>query len=168
MMPLRPRGIRRRTRRRALVGALTLLIAGASIACRRSDSDLLAAVSAQLAVDAATTRLELEVDIDHGVVHLSGETSTRAEQNAAIERARSVSGVKSVLSDLRLSDTAVARAVRQVLASDPMVGHIRIDVESRRGVVHLGSDATNRAEREKAVALAKQVDGVNGVDDRMR
>lgn len=70
--------------------------------------------------------------------------------------------------EIQPNDEAIVQAVRQALASDPMVGHIPIDVESVDGVVTLRSDRTNRDERARAVQLASQVDGVTKVWDWMK
>jgi osmotically-inducible protein OsmY len=148
--------------------AVVCVVLGASLACGRADSELRAEVQTKLANDAVTAPLGLKVDVRRRVVYLSGETTTRAEQQRATEIARSVDGVSDVMSEMRINDQVIVDAVKRALASDPMVASIPIDVDSDRGFVRLMSDKTTRPERERAVALAKAVDGVTEVQDRMR
>jgi hyperosmotically inducible protein len=143
-------------------------LAAFAAACGRLDSEVRSDVEARLARDPETSSLHVAIAVRRGVVHLSGETRTRREQARAVELARGVEGVSDVENNMWLNDAVVVEAVKQALASDEMVGAIPIDVEARRGVVRLTSDATNRDERQRAVAIAKQVDGVTQVDDFMK
>lgn len=154
--------------RRRLSCALFCIVVGLSVACGRTDADLRVALSAQMAVDPATAPLSLTVTVERGVVHLAGETSTRAEQKRVVEIAERIDGVTRVVSELRLSDAVIAGAVKQALAADALTGRLMIDVDSHEGLVRLMSADTNRSERERAVQLAAQVDGVTRVEDRMR
>ena len=147
-----------------LVLLSTLLVAG----CSRSDPALQVAVDAQLAVDSATAPLSLDVSVMRGVVRLAGEVTSREQQRRAVDVARSVKGVKEVVDEMHLGDAAVATTVKQMLAADPVVGKIAIEVDSSNGHVRLMSDQTNKDERTRAIEIAKKVDGVTTVEDRMR
>lgn len=67
-----------------------------------SDAALVASIEGQLAADTDTSGLNIDVDVQDGVVTLSGVVRT-AEARAEAERiARSTSGVKSVRNELRV------------------------------------------------------------------
>lgn len=153
---------------RSYCGGLVLLSAMLLAACSRSDPALQIAVDSQLAVDATTATLSVDVYVTRGVVHLAGEVTSRQQQRRAVDVARSVRGVKGVVDEMRLSDAAIAAAVKQMLAADPVVGRIPIEVDSTNGHTRLISDQTNKEERTRAVEIAKKVDGVTQVEDRMR
>jgi hyperosmotically inducible periplasmic protein len=150
------------------IRALLCLAVGLAIACGRSDQDLEQAVRKQLAADPATANLDLSVSVRGGTVSLSGETRTRAEQARATEIARGTEGVTDVTNLMVISDGDVVDAVRKALAADPVLASTRIEVDSQNGIVRLMSDSTDRAQRERALAVAKAVVGVKGVEDRMK
>jgi hyperosmotically inducible protein len=102
------------------------------------------------------------------VVKLAGDTNTSAEQTRAIEIARAVKGVKDVVSEMRISDTAIVNNVKKALTADEMLAKVPIDVDSSDGYVRLMSAATNRDERQRALEVAKTIEGVASVEDRMK
>ena len=146
---------------------LPLLVIGCA-ACGRPDADVQAAIKAQLAKDPATAPLDVSVEVRSGVATLAGNTRSQAEQTRAIELARSIEGVKDVKNEMTISDGALVEAVKKALAADPMVGSFPIDVDSTNGFVRLMSDKTDSTQRERAVTIARSVNGVKGVEDRMK
>lgn len=144
--------------------ALAALLA----ACGQTDPAIQAAVDSALAADPATADLGVDVSVSRGVVRLIGEVETRDQQQRAVAIARSTSGVRDVVDEMRLSDAAIVAAVRQALASDPVVGQVPIEVDARNGHIRLMSDQTDRDQRARAVDVASQVDGVTAVEDRMK
>lgn len=148
--------------------ATVLMTIAVTIGCGRSDPALLSAVSAQLAADPQLAPLRLDVSVSRAVVKLAGDTNTSAEQTRAIEIARAVKGVKDVVSEMRISDTAIVDNVKKALTADEMLASVPIDVDSSDGYVRLMSAATNSDERQRALELAKTIEGVASVEDRMK
>lgn len=148
----------------ALLLALTLCMAAA--ACSRSDSDVQADLQKQLAADTATATLTATVT--DGVARLSGVTTTKAQQDRALDIARSVKGVKEVQAAMRVDDTALADDVKKAIAADASVGGIPLQVEVHEGEVKLFSDRTNSDQRAKLVQIAGTVYGVTHVEDNMK
>lgn len=155
-------------RSRAALGSGLLAISLLITACGRTDPALLSAVSAQLSADPAIAALRLDVSVSRGVVVLQGDTSSKAEQDRAVEIARAVRGVRDVVNEMRISDEAIANNVKKALASDQMLAGVPIEVDSTDGHVRLHSSETVREQRERAVQLASAVEGVTAVEDRMR
>lgn len=145
-----------------------LAISLITTACGRTDPALLSAVSAQLSADPAIAPLRLDVSVSRGVVVLQGDTNSKAEQDKAVEIARAVRGVRDVVNEMRISDESITNNVKEALASDQMLAGVPIEVDSTDGHVRLHSSETVREQRERAVQLAKAVEGVTGVEDRMR
>lgn len=147
---------------------LLCVIAGLCVACIPSEDEIRTEVRAQLATDPTTAALGLSVSAEKRVVHLSGKTATKEEQERALDVARAVSGVRFVVNDMWISNAALADKVKAALAADPMVGKIPIDVDAKGGSVRLTSDQTNRDERTRIVEITSKVEGVEQVEDHMR
>ena len=62
-----------------------------------------------------------------------------------------------------VGDAALTAKVKTALIADPDVKALRIDVDTKDGVVSLNGTADQRANADKAVAIAKRIDGVKSV-----
>ena len=147
-----------------LLLALTLCIAAA--ACSRSDSDVQADLQKQLSTDSATANLT--VTVKEGVARLSGVTTSKAQQDRALDIARSIKGVKEVQSAMNVDDTVLADDVKKAIAADASVSAIPLRIEVHEGEVTLFSDKTNSDQRAKLVQIAGLVYGVTHVADNMK
>ena len=147
---------------------LILIAAALVTACGPTDPSIQVAIDAQLAVDSTTGPLSIDVSVSRGVVHLTGEVTSRDQRARAVELARSVRGVKNVVDDMYLSDTVIAATVKQMLAADPRIGKIPIEVVTRNGRTSLSSAQTGPDDRTRAIEIAKTVEGVTEVEDLMR
>lgn len=67
-----------------------------------------------------------------------------------------------------MDDAAITAAVKAKLLADPMVGGLRIDVDTREGVVYLtGDHMKSQAEIDQAIKLARETSGVKSVDSKL-
>jgi hypothetical protein len=66
-----------------------------------------------------------------------------------------------------LDDARLTAQVLTVLLNDPQLGALRLEVETRAGVVTLAGRVGVPDEAERAVALARQVVGVTEVRSRL-
>ena len=62
-----------------------------------------------------------------------------------------------------IDDATVTAQVKTALLNDPVVAGLKIDVDTFKGVVTLSGAVKSPAERDKAIALARQVKGVKDV-----
>jgi hyperosmotically inducible protein len=62
-----------------------------------------------------------------------------------------------------VKDTAITTDVKARFAADTTVSALSIKVETTNGVVHLTGDVKSKAEADKAIEIAKKVDGVKKV-----
>lgn len=66
-----------------------------------------------------------------------------------------------------VKDASITAAVKAKLAADPSLSALRINVDSAGGHVALSGDAPDTTARERATTLARAVDGVVHVDNRL-
>lgn len=67
-----------------------------------------------------------------------------------------------------VDDAAITAAVKAKLLADPTVGGLKIDVDTRNGVVYLTADhMKNQGEIDTAIKLAKETSGVKSVENKM-
>jgi hyperosmotically inducible periplasmic protein len=65
-------------------------------------------------------------------------------------------------------DTTITTRVKTALLNDPQVSALKIDVTTAQGVVTLSGTARNRGEEQKAIQLAKGVQGVKDVKSALQ
>ena len=59
-----------------------------------------------------------------------------------------------------MDDATITTRVKTVFVNDPVVGALRIDVDTFKGVVTLSGRVKSKAEEQKAIDLARTVKGV--------
>ena len=67
-----------------------------------------------------------------------------------------------------VDDATLAANVRTALVNDPTVGAERIDVDVRKGVVTLSGTVGAPADEQRAIALARGVNGVTRVESHLQ
>ena len=66
------------------------------------------------------------------------------------------------------SDAAITAKVKTALGADDLVKARNINVDTVRGEVTLNGSVGSAAEKERAISLAKRVEGVTNVKDNLR
>ena len=100
----------------------------------KSDAQIHQDVLRELRWDSRVDETEVGVEVDQGVVTLTGTVASYAEKLAAQEAAHRVTGVLDVANDIRVkmpgsegrTDTEIAQAVRHALAWNVLVPETRI------------------------------------------
>jgi hyperosmotically inducible protein len=67
-----------------------------------------------------------------------------------------------------IDDATVTTRVKTAFINDPVVGALRIDVDTFKGVVTLSGRVKSKAEEDKAIALAKSITGVTDVKSTLQ
>ena len=67
-----------------------------------------------------------------------------------------------------IDDTTITTRVKTAMLNDPTVGGLRIDVDTFKGVVTLSGRVKTQSEKDQAIALARQIDGVTEVKDALQ
>lgn len=127
---------------------------------------------------------DINVDTDHGVVTLRGKVDNEAAHQKALELAKSTDGVSrvedqlSVDADYKMARNAqpepkspgwITTKIQSQYYLHPGLKPWNIDVTTNgNGIVTLTGLVDNTADRDEAVMIARNTDGVTGVSDRLR
>jgi len=170
----------------ALIAGTTMLGMAACSATRTQrtageqidDATLLTSVKAALVQNPVTEAGEINVDVNRGVVKLSGFVDTPKEKQKAADVARGVDGVQSVQNDIAVGDkssttgeviddsTLTAKVKAALIASSETKAH-QINVETSGGVVQLSGFVDNASQKAAATSVAKSVTGVKDVKNEL-
>jgi osmotically-inducible protein OsmY len=153
-----------------------------SVACGQSDAGITTKVKARLAADTTVKAIQINVDTNNGVVTLSGTVNNEAAKTQAVALARGTDGVADVVDNITvtvqpaqaqsgvgqaLDDVTITAAVKSKLIADTVVGGLRIDVDTQRGVVSLSGPVKSQTERDTALRIARETSGVRDVQDKL-
>lgn len=154
-------------------------------ACGQTDAGITTAVKGKLAVDDEVKAYQIDVDTRNKIVTLTGNVSSPLAKARAVELTRATDGVTNVVDNLRVtpevaadpltspaervmfSDSALTSAVKAKLLADTTVSGLKIDVDTENQVVSLTGDVRTEAEKEQALKLARETEGVKSVNDRL-
>lgn len=162
---------------------LIVVVAALAIGCSQPDPVITAQVKASMAVDSTVKASHIEVSTQDKVVTLTGNIDSQAEKDRALEIARSAGGVKDVVDMLavrtsaetgaapdpdrtvgqHIDDAVITAAVKTRLLDDPQVKGLRIDVDTRQGVVFLTGTVGSQEEVDRAVEVARTTEHVRDV-----
>lgn len=67
-----------------------------------------------------------------------------------------------------IDDATITTRVKTAFVNDPVVGALRIDVDTFKGVVTLSGRVKSQAEEAQAIALAKKINGVVDVKSTLQ
>jgi hyperosmotically inducible periplasmic protein len=153
-----------------------------AVACT-SDVGITTRIKAEMSVDPAVKASQIEVTTRDGVVTLTANLDSREAKDRAIQIAHDTKGVASVVDMIsvrtastegdapspdrslgeHIDDAGITIKVKSRLGEDPGVKALRIDVDTRAGVVFLTGTVRSEAEKERAITLAKEIKGVRDV-----
>lgn len=146
-------------------------------AVERPDAWITGKVKTSLMFHRSVSGLKTEVETTNGVVNLKGEAENQAQKDLATEYALEVEGVKQVHNSMtvkgertmenRIDDATITARVKTALLSRRSTSAINTSVKTEGGRVILTGKAKNEAERELAERLARGVQGVREVENRM-
>lgn len=142
------------------------------------DAALLTSVKSALASDPITEAREINVDVNRGIVKLSGFVDSSKEQAQAVQVARSVEGVKEVQNDIAvqkknestgdaIDDSILTAKVKTALITSPDTKAHQINVETKQGVVQMSGFVDSAAAKAAATSVAKSVTGVKDVKNEL-
>jgi hyperosmotically inducible protein len=161
----------------ALLALATPALAEKSAGDVVDDSSITASVKGGLLAEKGVPSNDVNVEAYKGVVLLSGFVVTQAQKDAAGGVAKGVKGVKEVRNEIavhpstsmgtKLDDTVLVGKVKAALADADDVKSGQINVEARGGIVQLGGFVSGKGMRDRALAVAKGVEGVKRVDDAL-
>jgi osmotically-inducible protein OsmY len=142
---------------------------------KKTDSEIQQDVIRELKWDTRVDETDVGIEVDRGVVTLTGTVDNWAKKLAAQEAAHRVAGVLDVANDIQIkppgtgkrNDTEIAQAVRTALEWDVFVPHAKIQSTVTDGGVTLTGTVdyyTQRADAERAI---RNLEGVRWVANRI-
>ena len=142
---------------------------------RKTDSEIHHDVLAELKWDSRVDETEVGVEVDNGVVTLTGTVTSWAKRMAAQEAARRVIGVLDVANDIKVkvpggltrTDTEIAQAVRRALEWDVFVPEEKISSTVSDGWVTLEGTVERWSQRSDAERAVRNLTGVKGVVNKI-
>ena len=146
-----------------------------------SDAWLRDKVKATLSFHPSVSAGITEVDVKDGIVTLRGNAASQAQKDLTTEYARDVEGVKYVKNEMTVTknsattrtvgesidDASITAQVKMTLLYHRSTSALNTSVTTTKGVVTLGGKAINAAEVELATKLARDINGVKDVINRM-
>jgi hyperosmotically inducible protein len=160
------------------------------------DSVITTKVKGKLLKDKQTRADNIEIETVDGVVNLTGTARSKAKAARAATLARQVKGVKSVKNNVQIAardtattpdassdkprtadsrrsdqpvkDTTITTKVKAKFIEDKTVSATDIHVKTINGVVNLTGNAKSRDESSKAASLAREVEGVKSVSNKIK
>jgi len=137
----------------------------------KTDVQIQKQVLAELLWDTRVKATDVGVEVENGVVTLTGTVDSYAKQLAAREAAHRVAGVLDVADDIRVvppasgqhTDTDIAEAVRHALTWDVFVPEEQIRSTVTNGYVTLTGDVTHFSQRDDAERAVRALHGVKNV-----
>jgi osmotically-inducible protein OsmY len=137
---------------------------------------------------------EIHVTTENGVVVLSGSVPSAVHRDLAVEIAKNAEGVRDVRNELTVGeapnnpssaereehgrnertfgqvvhDATMTASVKMALAGSKGVKATDLDVDTRNSVVTLTGQVATQAEKQQALRIAKDTEGVRNVVDQIQ
>ncbi|HUK63744.1 MAG TPA: BON domain-containing protein, partial [Dongiaceae bacterium] len=142
---------------------------------KKTDAQIHHDVLEELKWDPRVDETEVGVEVDKGVVTLTGTVTSWAKRVAAQDAARRVIGVLDVANDITVktpgslgkSDTEIAQAVRHTLQWDVFVPDEKITSTVTDGWVTLAGTVEQLSERDDAERAVRNLAGVRVVVNKI-
>jgi hyperosmotically inducible protein len=143
------------------------------------DSTITTKVKTALLADDQVKGLDIQVETHKGEVQLSGYVDSQAQIDRAMEITRGVEGVKNVNNKItvktgettvgeKIDDGIITTKVKAAFATDDGIKNSTdITVETREGEVQLSGYVNDQATIDRAVEVARGVEGVKNVVNKM-
>ena len=152
--------------------------AGTTVGMEIDDSVVTARVKSALLADPAIRGLEIKVETRKGLVLLSGFVDSQARIDNAIALTRKVEGVRDVENGMTLKqgkatvgnkvdDGIVTAKVKSALLADPGIKSFDIAVATRKGEVQLSGFVDNQAQIDRAIEIARGIEGGQNINNEM-
>lgn len=167
---------------RRLSWLTSIVLALLTVACARTDMGITTKVRAQMAMDETVRASKIEVTTRNGVVTLTGNIDSAEAKEHALSIAKQTNGVVEVKDMIEvkrasgggdapdpgrtigvtIDDAGTTMRVKVLLFEDPLAKGLKIDVDTRDGVVFLTGSVGSENEKEQII---KRVRGAKGVKD---
>ena len=142
---------------RTPVAVLSMLAAAALLAACEKKTTVTETPAGTAATTTSTTTVTPSPTASSAMTATTNAMSSAA---SATERAAEKTGDA-------VADAAITGKVKTALIADPDVKALKIDVDTKNNVVTLNGSADTKAHADKAVTIAKGIEGVRSVENRL-
>jgi hyperosmotically inducible protein len=160
------------------VDSAGMALPSTSVGTDIDDSVVTSGVKAALLADANIKSFDFKVETRKGEVLLSGFVDNQSQLDRATAITHAVSGVKSVQNNVILKVAAttignkldagiITSKVKAALLGDAKVKSFDIAVVTRKDEVLLTGFVDNREQMDRAIEIARSVEGVHSVSNEM-
>jgi osmotically-inducible protein OsmY len=145
-----------------------------------SDGWMALKIRSRLLVKGNVSAANTKVDVNHGVVTLTGTADNIAEKELTAAYASDIEGVKSVKNDMvvkaspksdsvgeKIDDASITTQVKFALLSHKSTSALKTKVTTNDGAVVITGEAATDAEKSLVTKLASDVRGTKSVDNNM-
>jgi hyperosmotically inducible protein len=101
------------------------------------------------------------------VVPAPAEPTVGQRMDSAADSTKQAAGNMADKVERKVDDAAITASVNASLAKDPDLSAMKINVDTKSGVVTLNGPAPTAAAKDRATSLAQAVDGVAGVNNNL-
>ncbi|MGE0759671.1 MAG: BON domain-containing protein [Pirellulaceae bacterium] len=156
-----------------LFGLALIAPAGYGQGLAMTDQDIADKIDDELLLDPGVNSMLLDIQVDQGVVTLTGRAASLLAKERAARIATTVKGVRSVINQVEVrpsqqrSDKELSRDIEAALLADPAADAYEIAVSVQDGVASLTGTVQSYRERDLSLTVAKGVRGVTGVVDQL-
>lgn len=141
-----------------------------------------AKVKVVLALSRDVSASQTEVSVKDGVVTLKGVAASQAQKDLTAKYAKDVAGIKSVINEMTVSETApkpsetigemvddvsITSQVKMALLLHSSTSKANVDVTTTKGVVTITGKAKSVAEKDTVAMVVSDVNGVKSVINNM-
>lgn len=127
-----------------------------------------AAAFALAACGQASDEMTVGQHVDQAIENTqSAAASVSQDMGGAIDQARQATSDMASTATAAAADATITAQVSAALAADDSLKALQIDVDTKAGYVTMTGPAPDAAARERATVLARAVDGVVAVDNRL-
>lgn len=95
-------------------------------------------------------------------------TTTRDDAKVAVDNTKSATENAGAKISEKIDDAVITTSVKTELAKDANLSALKINVDTTQGRVSLKGSAPSREARDHATTLAKNVKGVQSVDNQLK
>lgn len=160
------------------VDSVGMPLASTTVGTDIDDSVVTSGVKSALLADADIKSLDFKVQTRKGEVLLSGFVDNQAQLDRATAATRAVAGVKSIQNNVILKTAPatvgntldagiITSKVKAALLGDAKIKSFDIAVVTRKNEVLLSGFVDNNAQMERAMEVARAVEGVTLVSNEM-
>jgi hyperosmotically inducible periplasmic protein len=146
----------------------------------KSDGWIAVKIRSRLLVKANVSAATTKVEVQDGVVTLTGTADNAAQKELTTAYAKDIDGVKSVKNDIVLKDKApgssmaesiddasITSQVKYALLTHKATSAVKTKITTTEGVVRVTGDASSDAEKSLVTKLALDVRGTKSVTNDM-